>query len=721
MKKILLAAFLVLAALLPVIASVGCDGTKTPPEPKAEMLLIAENGETAYSVIRPDISEPGDPGIKGTTALVAAVKEIGITIPLITDWTGQGGTPIGEKEILIGKTNRPESEEVLAGLKKNEFTVRVVGEKIVILGASPVGTKRAAEYFISNFVTGKTKIEVPKNLNYTEEYEMYYRISAPSASGKDKFDQMMLMANLQGIINRESKSRVYIDGDGAAANWFKTFTAEGGWLADKNFETLKSLKDLYGIAKPFVKKVIIWDPEVPASFNAAGTAAGCEDGVVVSPELYESWKTTFEGLDVIDLRGEFTGSETGSAKNDAYRWAIREYLEKGLCSRDFICYYFDSAYTRPNGDWAYVCLRDWAIYNRAFIFDLSPWGDEAPLDDPDQPVGTDLETLKLILSTQRKLLGEKGTFEVCGFFTFSKYSHWDINTKSKHETVPTEWETVYVISEYGAYQNTATEFCWNQSLHSQYQYGELKNNRPAEMLDYETNKVYLSFFMADYDSAFPLYNYLQGHWADKNRGKYPLCWGINPTLLDTYPDVISYYYSTKTENDYFGSDASAAGYFNPSRVPDGFWKEMTAHNKDYFKRMDLTVAPMILDWDKLGDRALDAFSEFAPDGISTIIIDFHGNGGKQAKPFVYDTGMVCDELWNGFDTSSVEAAAASLNRAVAKPTKKTSSFLLVRAVWVSPTFISDVIDAYRAANPGVDVEVVDIYNYYSLRRQQLDG
>ncbi len=720
MKKKLLSLLLLAVTLLPAAVSFGCRKTETPSVPKEEMLLIAENGVTDYTVIRPDFAEPNDPGIKGMTGLVASLRELGYTVPMVTDWTGEGGTPIGDREILVGKTNRPETAEVLSSLSGNQFAVRVIGEKIVIVGANPLGTKRAAEWFTANYITGKTRIEVPKDLNYSEEYGMYYRIAAPSASGRDKFDQTTLIANLQGIVNRDSKSRVYIVGDARSDAWLKTLSEEGQWLADKEFTQLKNPEELFELARPYVKKVIIWDPDVPASYNVAGTAAGCENGVVVSPELYAKWEKTFEGLEVLDLRGLFTGSETGSAKNDAYRWAIREYLEKGLCSRDFMCYYFDSALARESGDLSYVCLRDWAIYNRAFIFDLSPWGDEAPYDDPDQPLGTDLETMRLMLSVQRDLLKGEKPFEVCGFFQFEKYSHWSFNTKSKHDPVPTEWETVYVISEYGAYQNTVTHMCWNQSFHSQYEYGKLENNRPDEMMDYENNKVYLSFFMADYDSSLPLYDYLPAHWADENRGKYPLCWGIDPTLLDTYPDLISYYYGSKTPNDYFASDASAAGYFNPSRVPDDYWNMMIAHNKDYFSRMDLSVAPMVLDWEALDDDALDAFSEFAPDGLSTIIIDFHGNGGKQAKPFVYNGFMTCDELWNDFDTSSVEAAVNSLNRKIEKPSGRTSSFLLVRAVWVSPTFISDVIEAYRAANPDLDIEVVDIYNYYDLRRQSLE-
>ena len=54
--------------------------------------------------------------------------------------------------------------------------------------------------------------------------------------------------------------------------------------------------------------------------------------------------------------------------------------------------------TRYKGDLSYVVTRDWAVYNRGFVYDLSPWGDETPLDDPGQALGTDLETYKMVLS-----------------------------------------------------------------------------------------------------------------------------------------------------------------------------------------------------------------------------------------------------------------------------------------------------------------------------------
>jgi hypothetical protein len=207
----------------------------------------------------------------------------------------------------------------------------------------------------------------------------------------------------------------------------------------------------------------------------------------------------------------------------------------------------------------------------------------------------------------------------------------------------------------------------------------------------------------------------------------PLAWGINPNLLDTYPDIIEYYYETATPNDYFTSDASAAGYFNPSRVPDETWDIMLEHNLKYFEMADMTIAPMILDQDRLDAQSLDMMSQFAPDGLATIIIDQHGKGGSQAPAAMFgDTPT--DRLDNSFDSTSVETGVASLNNIVRYgydrklgTAKSGSSLSLIRVVWKSPSYICEVVEAYKAAHPGERVVVVDIYNYFNLLAQDLES
>ena len=345
-----------------------------------------------------------------------------------------------------------------------------------------------------------------------------------------------------------------------------------------------------------MKGAVIWDPEVPASVNVATTMAGVEDGVVLSPEFAAKYLKAWK-LDVLaDLRGRFTGEETGSKKNDAYRWAIRGYLQKGRCSSRWLCLFEDAFATRAGGNIGYALTRDWAVKQRAFVYDLSPWGDEVPGDDPDQRLGTDLATYRLMLEATLEQSTPDQMTEVTGFFAFAKYSNVPGHA-SAHEPVPTEWETVWLISPYNCYQNTISSDCFNQSFHSQAPRVRLKQRRPAKTPKL-ANKSYVAILMADYDSATPLYSFLPKHWDDPNRGQVPLAWGVNPNLFETYPDLFAYLYETASAGDYFTADASAAGYMNPNRIMKEHLPLFVRHNRHFFQQTDMTIAPMVLDWDE---------------------------------------------------------------------------------------------------------------------------
>ncbi len=717
--------------LLSPAGLLSCDrgNDPTPPE-QASLVLAGEGAIGAYTVIRSEDVHSGSATSAAAAALRKAINDRFGGVDISTDWTGVGGTPESEYEILVGATNRPESAQVAAELGVNEYIIRMVGKKLVIVASSEAGLTKAVDYFIEAYVnTQTTSLKIAENNNDKGEYTVYYEVASAGGSGAAKYDTALALACLQGIVNRESQSKVYVNSGGGNDQWLKTMQEEGRWLEDATFEKLSGFDALLDIFSSYVKAIIIWDTNVAATVNVATTAAGVEDGLVMSGDMYDKYKDKLPGVKVIDLRDMFYGEHTGSAKNDAYLWAIENYLEKGLCSTDLLCHYMDSwnangpSGRRDGGDDAYVAVRDWAVYNRAFVIDLSPWNDEAPYDDPNQKVGTDYATFTRVLEYLMEQTKYSEPYEMAGFFDFAKYSRSGVNTGSKHETVPAEWEYVWVISAYNGYHNTCIEWSWNESFHAQYDGVEqLENNRPEEWLDLEEDTTYLCFFMADYDSTYPLYRFLQDHWADPRRGELPLAWGINPNLLDTYPDIIEYYYSTATPNDYFTSDASAAGYFNPSRVPDETWDIMLEHNLKYFEMADITIAPMILDQDRLDEQSLEMFSQFAPDGLATIIIDQHGKGGSQAPAAMYgDTPT--DRLDNSFNSTSVETGVASLENIVRygyTRSDSSSSLSLIRVVWKSPSYICEVVEAYKAAHPNENVVVVDIYNYFNLLAQDLD-
>jgi hypothetical protein len=550
-------------------------------------------------------------------------------------------------------------------------------------------------------------------LNSCKNQKQIYIYKIAQKDHVEFYDEAMVVSCLQGIINRKGPL-VYVvsRGNPDTEYWLKKFTSNGRWLQGAKADTLNGLDELFDLAKNEIKGAVIWDPAVPATLNVATTIAGVENGVVFSPEFAIKYSDKWNLKVLKDLRGMFTGSLTGSAKNDAYRWAISNYLSKGLCyyHRVFLC---EDAFTaRRNGDIGYVVNRDWAIYKGSFVYDLSPWGDEQPLDDPGQVTGTDLETYKIMLSEILHQTAGKEMTEIAGFFAFSKYSNMP-DHKSTHEPVPTEWESVYLMSPYNCYQNTVTSYCFNQSFHSQAPIGPLKQHRPAVTKKLE-NKTYICILMADYDSATPLYEFLWKFWDDKNRGKMPFLWGLNPNLVETYPDIIEYLYSTLSDNDYFGSDASAAGYMNPNRILPEYIPLFIDHNKKYFSLLDMTIAPMVLDWDLPTKPVKDAFSLFSPDGMGTIIYDFHTNKIGHQQPEVWN-GMPVMELHNetGGNEDYKKNAQTILDHIKLAPSDQ-PSFYLFRIVWTSPGDVISSINLIKELHPELNFEIMDPYNFSNL-------
>jgi hypothetical protein len=383
--------------------------------------------------------------------------------------------------------------------------------------------------------------------------------------------------------------------------WLKKFNMEGRWLQGSKIDTLESLDNLFELAKGEIKEAIIWDTDVPATINVATTMAGIENGVVFSPGFAQKYVGKWKIPVIKDLKGMFTGKLSGSAKNDAYRWAIDNYLSKGLCYRHRLFLLHDSFAARQKGDLGYVVTRDWAVQKGSFVYDLSPWGDEVPLDDPNQKPGTDLETYRMILTENFRQTAGKEMTEISGFFEFPKYTNMP-DHKSFHEAVPTEWESVFVMTPYNCYQNTVSSYCFNQSFHSQ------------------------------------------------------------------------------------------APTFN-------------------FKQLDLTISPMVLDWDEPSQVVKDAYAEFSPDGFATIVYDFHNKGGKNPKPQVWK-GMPVMELHNeACNFTSVKQTAKTMSGAISVTPKSKPAFHFFRIVWTSPSNVIASIDELKKIRPELNIEVLDPYNF----------
>ena len=116
----------------------------TPPVPEISFL--------DHAVIRPETAP--DSLLDGVSDMYMSLIELSGKDNLFgTDYLPNGESADTEaKEILIGHTNRPETEQVLSQLESNEYAVAVVGNKIVITGIVESLTVYALEYFIQTYL-----------------------------------------------------------------------------------------------------------------------------------------------------------------------------------------------------------------------------------------------------------------------------------------------------------------------------------------------------------------------------------------------------------------------------------------------------------------------------------------------------------------------------------------------------------------------------------------
>ena len=712
----------------------GCR--KNPPEPVVEALpLINADGSYNFQIIRPDNCAKDVQA--AAVSISTAFKTIfGKAAQLGNDYVSHDGTadyPEMEYEFLIGDTNRPESAELAKELGDGQYLIRAMGSKIVIVGKNDFALIVGVNEFVKKYLTGATTVSIPKNLNETGVCDYMYVFNLPK-DGADRYDISVMVATLQGIYNPTAEKKLYImDGAVAASsNVLDIMSEDDRWLSSTDRVSLGSnLPRLFEIARDVIKTVVIWDPNVPATVNVATTIAGVESGVVMTQAQYNTYEANLPSdVNVVSLVGRFNGSETGSAKNDAYRWAIREYLLTGKCSTEYI-FSLEDAFGRNMRN---TYARDLAVSKKGFVFDLSPWKDEAPKDDPNQKLGTDLATYMMILEALQTLRGAQKLTEIVGFFSQQKYAKAgnDETWESKYTGTHVEWEYAYLFTPYQCYWNPSAEYAMNMSLHSTYDVETpLQQNRPAEEIELvdDESMVYMMIVMGDYDSVGSFYAKMVQNWNNRFRGQIPLAWSFNPNIIDHYPDIVEYFYSTATENDYFVSNVGGAGWYNPSRVEDTHeqWEMWLDHHLKYFNMTDMSVSPDMWDYDAFSPMAEEYITQYATTGAGTLIANPLGHsttGAKPTTPHVAENGSVIDEISNRFDGTDPVNCAKEWKIDIDKRDDSReghATFMSCRCVWSTPEYLIQCINELQKLYPDKEIKVVDPYTYYRLLGESLEN
>jgi len=598
-----------------------------------------------------------------------------------------------------------------------------------------------------------------------------------AAQVRQFWDTLHLVASVQGIVNK-NEATLFIRVKPQVDDFWWNELHTGGiqdktpgntdahWLAGRPVVNIETLDQLLATFAPQLQGAVVYGEKPWSLSNVASTVAGVENRVclrfdadehsVYQKVLRSEWEfvkpeNTLYLCNPQDGTPIFTGEQgkplpkitpldregddllsVGSAKCDAYLWAKRNYLDTRKVSREDMSYYIDSYWlTQPIGDpWNNTLVNhDFTIARAGFFFELHCWDDETPVDDPNQPLGTDLATAKAILKAMHAN-AEGGIIAIHGFTPWAwKYtSHGQAG--SQHDPVPTEWESVRIFSAYNAYIDADALGYSALANASFYQHYPLKEHYPQAprptveslkqrgLIDENGKvvpKVYITFYMGDYDCAPWLTTMVPELWNDPARGTIPCNWAFNPNLDQRAPQVLDYVRRNAKENDWFISGDNGAGYLNPGMltaprldpdIPDG-WDAWTRHNLRYFQKYDLDIAGFVIDGyaPAMGEKGLKEYARFSPRGMI----------GHVHVPYMQATdGMFTIPMRHDLYGDPQKAGKELSDHFVPERKPGQAHFMPIRTILKTPSWHKAVMEETIRLSGEENVEFVDIYSFFLL-------
>jgi hypothetical protein len=590
------------------------------------------------------------------------------------------------------------------------------------------------------------------------------------------YDTLIFLATLQGMVNRD-RPRLYLNHDyqrletpGADTFWLEKYQEAGqpyGWLAGTKIIELKNLSELLEIFGDAAAGIVLWDPAVPATLNVATTMAGVENlavlraGSDLEAEItpYLPVKQSLVNLfrpGAATLPDSATPS-SGSPKTDAYLWAKEKYLDTDRANPRFLAYLEDGwpatryAQNEMTRGGVYALERDYVVQQAGFVFDLSPWADEAPNDDPSQPLGADAATLKTIVEAAEAQAGGQ-LIKVWGFIPwYEKYASEPGVGSSRHSPIKGEWESTWLFSQHGAYLQGGGGDVFGLAMAnvSVHKFGPRPALRTpptppstAELIQkgyltangqVDAERTFVLFYMGDYDIAHPaqtlLANYATSPWLDERRGEIPLAWGLNPALVEDIPGIISYLYTTQSDQDYFVAANSGAGYLNPDALPEVGLLRWLGRSNAFYGQYGYDTQGFLLNGNgaAMSQLRLDAFTFLAPKGILTP--DYEIDEPWPRLQLGTPLSAMATETLAGTPDVAAEAVHNAYRRTVLEQGRP--PFLAFRSSFQSATFLWGVRDRLQAqeaagqllGNNGKVIypnyTVVDPYTFFTLLERWL--
>ncbi|MBR2621412.1 MAG: hypothetical protein IKC97_03465 [Clostridia bacterium] len=768
MKRFLLILLSLLCVVGMVMGTTSCQPPVEPnqpeqpeqPENPVTLVDIVKDGKTDYRIVRRDAATGEDAARISAMKLTQAIKTAtGCNIELTTDWTPDDDGKA--YEILIGKVDRPAYDQIPKDLAKDEFVILFIENKILIDGGSESAITNGVNHFIKEYLGydeakdtyAKTDLAIPEALNLRQAfdypYEVYIIHNIKGINGftnnEDYNDIVRLYSCLQGSLNKNAKENgfyVYQNFDSTDPFWLEYISGDGKMLQGCVKYDLKKWSDLWDALGSYIidAGIVVWDPTVPATANVASTICSVEGYLPVrydedEDSLY-TWLTSHDVKVREDLCDMFFGVKgttiadtdipsTGSIKCDPYLWALEKYGDD--VNPEMIAYTLDGASqvasniiyqraavsTEPSANQLYS--HDYYIYNECFFVDLTCKKDERPCDDPDQPMGTDAETLGTILGYfQDRNNGKFG--KLMGFppwyMKYTVFNNWGSSGE-----VELEWAFVAFITQYDFIKEAdAWNPSWmtNASVYCQYEMTteEFENNDAPLEEEFDENVRYFTMYIGDYDSSAWLKLMVPDCFQSDLRGQMPMMWAFNPNLSDRVPMIFDYVYENKTPNDYFVTGDSGAGYVFPSRLNDiDKWID---YNRPYLDKFDMDVVGFIIDDHKLSIESMKAYAEISPFGAFT-------NTGDYLT--ILDDETVFLRMWGSVQPPhNTDETREQMYQELLRSGTNFAAYRTIRQYTPDLVgFVNDFIEYANAKNDGYTYKYVDMYTLFDLILQSGQG
>ncbi len=289
---------------------------ETEPIPTSAMLFDKE--AMYFSVIRSTYAETVV--IDSVKNIVAAFREnsAGEWNPTIKDDFVKGQTrdsvyEIEGKEVLVGLTNRKESHDVYATLNKDEYVIKFVGEKLVIVGYDDYATAAAVNAFVDTYLSSKNIDSLDLDLGIEIKGESSLRKIAVNSEA----DYRIMTWNLGCMVSADNKGE-----------------------EDCVDIIVRYLPDIIGLQecnKDVHNKVL---KGLPAFYEFANKTHNKSSTVNYTPIMYNKELFTLLKSDIVWLRGRYTGTNTKSLNwavfedKNGIKFALINY-HGAVCSNDY--------------------------------------------------------------------------------------------------------------------------------------------------------------------------------------------------------------------------------------------------------------------------------------------------------------------------------------------------------------------------------------------------